>query len=70
MVFWLVLYSMLRPLGGVADANYSLALSLLRDIRQEPLGHRLPLPHVPCFRGYVFEFLTNRLRHSKLTLST
>ena len=34
------------------------AVSLLHHLRQEPLCHRVPLPHVPRFRGYVFEFST------------
>jgi len=32
------------------------ALSLLRDLQHEPLGHCHPLSHVPCLYGYVFEF--------------
>ena len=35
-----------------------LALSLLRDLCHELLGHRLPLPHVPWLLVYVFEFFT------------
>ena len=37
-----------------------LALSLLCDLLYEPLGPRLPLPHVPWFIGCVFELSTNR----------
>jgi RsiW-degrading membrane proteinase PrsW (M82 family) len=33
----------------------SLALSLLRYLFHEPLGHRLPMPTLPCLLGYVFE---------------
>ena len=36
-----------------------LALPLLPILLHEPLGHRLPLPHVPWFRGYVFGFSTS-----------
>ena len=42
-----------------------LAISLLRDLCREPLGHRGPQPHVPCLFGYALEFST-RLRLSGL----
>jgi hypothetical protein len=32
-----------------------LALSLLRHLFHEPLGHRLPMPTLPCLLGYAFE---------------
>ena len=32
------------------------ALSLLRDLLHELLDHRLTLPHVPRFSGYVLMF--------------
>ena len=35
------------------------ALPLLRNLLQEPLGNRLPLPHVPRLYRYVFELSTN-----------
>ena len=44
------------------------ALSLLRDLRREPLGHRCPMPHVPCLFGYVSELSTNRRRWSWLNV--
>ena len=34
-----------------------LALPLLHHLLEEPLGHRLPLPHVPRILGYVPESL-------------
>ena len=40
------------------------ALSLLRNLLQEPLDHRLPLSHVLWLCGYVFEFLMNWRRRS------
>ena len=36
------------------------ALPLLRNLLQEALGHRLPLPHVPRLCGYVLEVSTKR----------
>ena len=36
----------------------SLALPLLCCLLHEPLGHRLPLPHVPRLDRYVFDFST------------
>ena len=33
-----------------------LALPLLRNLLQEPVDHRLPLPYVPRLFGYAFEF--------------
>ena len=45
----------------------SLALPLLHNLLQEHLGRRLPLSHVPRFRGYAFEFSTDRRRHFRLT---
>ena len=39
------------------------ALSLLRNLCQEPLGHRIPLPHVPWLFGYAFEFSANRRKN-------
>ena len=45
---------------GILKPAPLLALSLLHHLRQEPLGHRLPLPHVPRFCGYVVELSTKR----------
>ena len=36
------------------------ALSLLRPLLEEPLGHRVPLPHVPRLYRCAFEFSTGR----------
>ena len=38
----------------------SLALSLLRNLLQEPLDHNLPLPCVPKYFGYEFQFSTSQ----------
>ena len=67
MGFWLALYSTPHSLIQVSNTSSSPALSLLGDLLQEPLGHRLPLPHVPRFSRYAFEFSKNRRRHSGLT---
>ena len=44
----------------VSNAAPSLALSLLRDLLQEPLGHRHSLHHVPRLRWCVFGSSTDR----------
>ena len=44
-----------------------LAVSLLCYLLHEPLGHRLPLHHVPRLCGCVFEFSKSWRRHSGLT---
>ena len=50
-----------------SNPGCSPASPLLRNLLQEPLGDRLPLPHVPQFFGYVFEFSANRWRQPGLT---
>jgi len=52
--------SILHPPVRVSNAVPTPAPSLLRNLRQEPLDHRLPLPRVPCLCGCVFEFSANR----------
>ena len=37
------------------DISYSIALSLLCHLCRELLGHRVSLPDVPRFRGYVLK---------------
>ena len=58
MAFWLVLCSVMRSPTQVSNAAPPVALPLLRNLPQEPLGHRLPLLHVPRLCGYVFELST------------
>ena len=43
------------------------ALSLLHYLRQEYLGYRISLPHVPWLFGYAFELFTEQRRHPELT---
>ena len=43
------------------------ALSLLRDLRHEQLGHRFPLSHVSRLCGYDFELYTHLRRRCELT---
>ena len=67
MGFWSALCSMLRRLIQVPNVGSPPAPSLLGDILHEPLGHRLPLPHVPRLIGYASEPSTDRRRHFRLT---
>ena len=46
--------------------DLSLALSLLRNLLQEHLGHRLPLPHVPWLIWCAFKFSANQWRYPGL----
>ena len=59
----------LHPLARGLTCIPHLALSLLRNLRQETLGRRLPLPHVPQLHGYVSEFSAGPRRHTGLTPS-
>jgi len=46
-------FSILYYLCQGSNAGSSPATPLLHNLRQEPLGHRIPLPRVPCIRWYV-----------------
>ena len=51
----------------VPDIGSSPALSLLCCLLHEPLGYRLPMPHVPRIVWYASELSVFPQRHSKLT---
>ena len=70
MGFWSVLDSVSCLFASLWLTTTSPALSVLCNLFQEFLGHRLPLPNVPRLFGHVFQFSTNLRQNRVNTIDT
>ena len=71
LVDGLLVSSMLNSAAQVLNlVRASTAVSLLRHLRHELLGHCFPVHTIPRFLGYVLEFSASQQRHSRLATAT